>query len=143
VPILSAMPESEYDRIARTLAHLAAAWRDHGDLEILAGLPDGLVDIDILAGSAGHESAGPIPLRLAAELRAALADRLARKGIDPRELQAAELRLRVDTGGILTDRARIVHFDFDWEARLRAAGQEYRAARREDHVWHDREPDRT
>jgi len=135
------MPESEYDRIARTLAHLAAAWRDHGDFEILAGLPDGMVAIDVIAGSARHESAGPIPLRLGDELRAALADRLARKGIDLRELQTAELILRVDTGAIPTDRARIVHFDFDLEVRLHAAGQEYRAARREDHVWHDREPD--
>lgn len=132
------MPESEYERIARVLAHLAAAWRDHGDLETLASLADGAVAIDVLAGSARHESAGTIPLRLASELKTALAERLARKGIDPRELQAAELILRVGTGAIPTDRARIVHFDFDLEVRLWAAGREYRAVRREDHVWHDR-----
>jgi hypothetical protein len=135
------MPEEEYARIARALAHLAASWRDHGDFEILAGLPDGSVSIDVLAGSARHASAGPIPLRLAGELKTALAERLARKGIDPREVQAAELTLRVGTGAIPTDRARIVHFDFDWESRLRAAGREYRDVRREDHVWHVREPD--
>jgi hypothetical protein len=140
------MPEEEYarieeyDRLVRTLAHLAAAWRDYGDFEILASHPDGTVTVDVIAGSARHASAGPLTLRLAADLRAALADRLARKAIDPGGIETAELVLRIDTGAIPTDRARIVHFDFDLEARLRAAGKEYRAARREDHVWHDREP---
>lgn len=140
------MPEEEYARtegyvrLARTLAHLAAAWRDYGDLETLASLPDGTVTVDVLAGTAGHDSAGPVTLRLAAELRNALAERLARKAIDPGEIEAAELALRFATGAIPTDRARIVHFDFDLEARLRAAGKEHRAVRREDHVWHDREP---
>jgi hypothetical protein len=122
------MPEAEFDRLVRALAHLAAAWREYGDLEILAGLPDGSVTVDVVAGSARHGSAGPIPLRLAAELKAALEERLARKGIASGEIQAAELLLR------------IVHFDFELEARLWAAGKEYRALRREDHIWHDREP---
>jgi hypothetical protein len=135
------MPEEEFARIASLLAHLAAAWRDHGDLEALAGLPDGNVAIDVIAGSARHESAGPFELRLGAELKAALADRLARRGIGPGVVQSAEIILRIDTGAIRTDRARIVHFDFDLEARLGAAGEEYRAVRREGHVWHSRETD--
>lgn len=135
------MPEAEFDRLVRALAHLAAAWRDYGDFEILAGLPDGIVTVDVVAGSARHGSAGPIQLRLADELKAALGERLARKGIAPGEIRSGELVLRIDTGAIPTDRARIVHFDFDLEARLWAAGEEYRAFRREDHVWHDRAPD--
>jgi hypothetical protein len=134
------MPEAEFDRLVRAVAHLAAAWRDYADLEILAGLPDGSVTVDVVAGTARHGSAGPIPLRLAAELKTALEERLARKGIASGEIQAAELVLRIDTGAILTDRARIVHFDFELEARLWAVGKEYRALRREDHIWHDRAP---
>jgi hypothetical protein len=135
------MPEEEFERAARFLAHLAAAWRDRDDLEVLAGLPDGTVAIDVLAGEARHETAGRVPLRLAGELRAALADRWARKGIGAGAAEAAGIDLRVATGAIPTDRARIVHFDFDLEARVAAGGKEYRAVRREDHVWHSREPD--
>lgn len=140
MPESSAAPEGEFDRICRSLLHLAAAWRDHGDLEALAGLPDGIVSIDLIAGSARHASSGSVTLRLAEALREALADRVARKGISPGEIREAEFLLRADTGAIRTDRARIVHFDFDLEARLRTAEKEYRAVRREDHVWHVREP---
>src|SRR4051812_40524166 len=119
------MPEEEYARIVRALAHLAAAWRDRCDFEALAALPDGTVVIDVMEGAARHESAGPVPLRLAPELQAALAERMARKGLAPKDVQVGELTLRFDTGAIATDRARIVHFDFDLEARLRAGGKEY------------------
>ena len=126
---------------ARFLVHLAAGWRDWEDLETLARLPDGTIDIDILAGAARHDRSGPIPLRLAAELRQALEARWARKGVDPGAVEAAGLVLRADTGAVRTDRNRIVHFDFDLEAWLRANARELRASRREAHVWHAREPE--
>jgi hypothetical protein len=53
----------------------------------------------------------------------------------------ATLELGTETGAIRTDRDRIVHFDFGIEAKVGAEGREYRASRREDHVWHAREPD--
>jgi hypothetical protein len=134
------MPEAEYDRIAAYLAHIAAGWRDWGDLETLARLPDGTVSIDILAGGAVHGTAGPVALRLAPALEASLAERLARKGIAVGTVDSATLELRMDTGAIRTDRKRIVHFDFGIEAKVGAEGREHRASRREDHVWHAREP---
>jgi hypothetical protein len=135
------MQNGEYDRLAAYLAHIAAGWRDWGDLETLARLPDGLVSIDILAGEARHGTAGAIALRLTAALREALAERLARKGIAEGTISAAALGLRMDTGAVRTDRARIVHFDFGIEAKVDAERREHRASRREDHVWHAREPD--
>ena len=134
------MAAEVYARIAQALAHIAAGWRDWDDLEALARLPDGEVEIDVRSGAARHDSAGPLALRLGAELRAALETRLARKGLPPQAIDSAVLGLRFHTGAIRTDRARIVHFDFDLEARVRAEGGEYRASRREDHVWHAREP---
>lgn len=133
------MREEEFGRIAKLLAHIAAGWRDPADLEALARLPDGRVEIDILAGTARHGTSGPVALRLADGLKAALLERLDRKGIPRGETEAAALDLRTDGGAVRTDRARIVHFDFDLEARLRAGGREYRASRREEHVWHARE----
>lgn len=135
------MQDGEFDRIARYLVHLAAAWRDRGDLETLATLPDGTVALDLSAGTARHGAAGPIPFRMASELGTALADRLARKGIAPGAVESAGLVLRFATGAVRTDRDRIVHFDFDLECRLRADGKDYRASRREEHIWHAREPE--
>jgi hypothetical protein len=135
------MPEPEFARIARWLAHLAAGWRDWDDLEALARLPDGTVRVDIRAGTATHGTAGPVALRLAPALRDALEERLAAKGIPPAAVEAAVLDMRVDTGAIRTERRHIVHFDFDLEARVRAKGEDYPASRREDHVWHARERD--
>jgi hypothetical protein len=133
------MAEDEYARIAAYLAHVAALWRDWSDLETLARLPDGTVSIDAVAGGARHGTAGPIALRLADALKTGLAERLARKGIG--DALTATLELGVYTGAIRTDRDRIVHFDFAIEARIGAEGREYRASRREDHVWHAREPE--
>jgi hypothetical protein len=145
------MAEDEYARIAAYLAHVAALWRDWSDLETLARLPDGTVSIDAVAGGARHGTAGPIALRLADALKTGLAERMARKGIvsgsgnpgsaGSGDALTATLELGVDTGAIRTDRARIVHFDFAIEARVGAEGREYRASRREDHVWHAREPE--
>ncbi len=133
------MEAEEYARAARAMAHLAAGWRDRDDLETLAALPDGTAILDLLSGTARLEDGRPMPLRLAPALQAALAERLGRKG--PATADRAELILRWGTGAIATDRSRIVHFDFDLEARVGAGDGEYRAARREDHVWHSREPD--
>jgi hypothetical protein len=143
------LPEEEYPRLAAHLAHVAALWRDGSDLETLARLPDGIVSIDAMTGEARHATAGPIALRLADALRTGLAERLARKGLAVGAGNAvgnggaltATLELATDTGAIRTDRDRIVHFDFGIEAKVGAAGREFRASRREDHVWHAREPD--
>lgn len=151
------MPEEEYPRLAAYLAHIAALWRDGSDLEILARLPDGIVSIDAVTGGARHATAGPIALRLADALRTGLAERLARKGMAAGAADAAGnpagtgsaagsgvaltaiLELAIDTGAIRTDRDRIVHFDFGIEAKVGAEGREFRASRREGHVWHARE----
>ncbi len=145
------MSESEYTRLAAYLAHIAAGWRDWGDLETLARLPDGTVSIDIPAGVAVHTAArgtapgttaaDPVSLNLAGVLRASLGERLARKGIPTAKLDAAVLELNCDTGAVRTDRDRIVHFDFGIEARITAEGRDHRSSRREDHVWHAREAD--
>lgn len=135
------MHGTDLERLAKVLPHMAARWRWHADLETLAGLPDGEVRIDVLAGTALHASAGPIGLRLAGELRAGFADQLARKGIAPDSVRAAEVVIRTDTQGVLTDRSRIVHFDFRISARLETDAGAFLAEQEEPHVWHSRAPE--
>jgi hypothetical protein len=133
------MLEKDLTQAAKALAHFAARWRDWDDLETLAGLPDGAIEIDVLQAEARHAATGAVRLRLPEALRADLFERLARKGIDPAAVRAAGLSLRMDTAAIRTDRARIVHFDFGLEARVDAGEGERRASQREEHVWHARE----
>jgi hypothetical protein len=132
------MHEKDFGLLAQVLPHMAARWRLPSDLEILAELPDGMIDLDVVAGTARHASAGPVPLRLAAELRAGLADQLARRGIAASEVRSALVTLAMDTGAVLTDKARIVHFDFRIASRLDTESGVFSASQTEDHVWHER-----
>ncbi len=135
------MHEKEFALLARVLPHMAARWRWHADLELPAGLPDGEIDIDALAGTAFHPVTGMLPLRLAAEMRAGLADQLERKGIDRAELTAAKVVIRFATDAVRTDKTRIVHFDFRIAARLETTSGTFTAEQDELHVWHSREPE--
>jgi hypothetical protein len=124
--------------MAKVLPHLFARWRDWEDLEILARLPDGIVTIDGLAGTAGHQSETPIPLRIAREIRSGLMDQLVRKEIQASRIREAVVRIRVDSSQVKTDRNRIVHFDFHIASRIHAEAGVFEATQVEEHVWHDR-----
>ncbi|MDB5104116.1 MAG: hypothetical protein JWP91_1805 [Fibrobacteres bacterium] len=132
------MQDKDFALLAKVLPHMFARWRHAEDFEILAGLPDGEVRIDALTGTAGHALAGPIPLRIAAELKAGLDDQLARKGIAKADLPEAGLTVTVDTSAVKTDRTRIVHFDFRIRSRIRTVDKVFEASQDEEHVWHER-----
>lgn len=135
------MHEKELGRLAKVLPHLAARWRWPADLETLAGLPDGEVVVDVLAGTARHAQAGPINLRLTEELKAGFSDQLTRNSIAPAFVEEALVVLKVDTGAVRTDRDRIVHFDFRISAHLRSPAGGFSGEQEELHVWHSRAPD--
>jgi hypothetical protein len=132
------MHDKDFTLLAKVLPHMFARWRDPQDLEVLANLPDGVIALDALAGSARHSSAGPIPLRIAGELAAGLADQLSRKGIARTTVLEAGLTVEVDTAKVKTDRNRIVHFDFRIASLIRTEAATFRASQNEEHVWHDR-----
>jgi hypothetical protein len=139
--------------LAKVLPHMFARWRDWEDFETLAGLPDGIIAIDALAGTASHtpashpttasEAAGgaeaaPIRLRIAREIRSGLMDQLVRKEIQTSRIREAVLRIGLDSSQVKTDRNRIVHFDFHIAARIHAEAGVFEASQIEEHVWHDR-----
>jgi hypothetical protein len=132
------MHDKDFTLLAKVLPHLFARWRDPGDFEVLAGLPDGAITLDALNGSARHESAGSITLRIAKELAAGFADQLSRKGISRDMVLEAGLTVAVDTSKVKTDRDRILHFDFRMASLIRTATATFTASQDEEHVWHDR-----
>jgi hypothetical protein len=136
--LLPGMHDKDFTLFARVLPHLFARWRDAGDFEVLAALPDGEISLDALTGSARHFQAGPIVLRIAEELAAGFADQLSRKGIAQATVLEAGLTVAVDTTKVKTDRARIVHFDFRIVSRIRTETASFTASQDEEHVWHER-----
>ncbi|MEO6094883.1 MAG: hypothetical protein ABIW76_04075 [Fibrobacteria bacterium] len=125
--------------MAKLLPHLFARWRDPQDLEILANLPDGVITLDALTGTARHDPAGSITLRIAKALAAELADQLLRKGIVRTALLEARLTVTVESSRVKTDRNRIIHFDFGTASLIRTQSATYSASQYEEHVWHDRQ----
>lgn len=132
------MHEKELSLMAKVLPHMFARWRLPVDFETMSDLADGEIVIDVKAGTARHSQAGPILLRIAAELKAGMDSQMAAKGIAAGEIRAAFVTVEVDTSGVRTDRKRIVHFDFRISSRLETEGGVFTASQTEDHVWHTR-----
>jgi len=108
------------------------------DLEVLAALPDGTLQIDILSGIATHSSNTQVELHIAVELQAWLLHRLAESTISPSDIEAAALTARIRTDRIATNRKRIVSFDFAVESVIATSERQYRGELQEVHQWHTR-----
>jgi hypothetical protein len=132
--------QREFGLLARVLPHMFARWRLPRDLETLAGLPDGGLLIDALAGTARHERAGVLDLAIAEELRAGLDSHLLKKNIPRESVSQAMVIVVTDTSQVKTDRNRIVHFDFRIACRILADEGEFLGSQTEEHVWYERNP---
>jgi hypothetical protein len=69
------MRRKRLQEFANNLCQMLTA-RLNEDLEFLAELPDGVLEIDLLNGQAQHGHAGPISLHITDELKAWLHDQL-------------------------------------------------------------------
>ena len=110
------------------------------DLELLAGLPDGTLTIDVLAGTAGHSVNGSISLHIAGELKAWLDHRLSESGIERSEVDTASVVAAIRTDRVATNRKRIISFDFSVDSTIATAERQYRGKLCEVHRWHSRVP---
>ena len=135
------MHEKDLSLLARVLPHMVARWRLPRDLEVLASLPDGRIRIDVLGGTAEHESTGPVELEIARELKAGLESQLEKKGIPRDALLEAVVSIDSDTSRVKTDRNSIVHFDFRIASRILARVGTFEGSQDEEHIWHSREAD--
>jgi hypothetical protein len=123
---------------ADVLCHMAIGWRMEDDLEKLAELLDGSIEVNILTGRALHSQAGDLSLRIAGEMQAWLKQRLSVDRIPEDAVVRAEIRLDVRTDRIRTDKKRIVSFDWDCHSILATDERTYESQLAEAHTWHRR-----
>ena len=125
---------------ANSLCHMLVGWRMGEDLELLADLPDGTLNLDVLSGTATHSVNGHVNLHIARELQAWLQHRLLKSRIEPSSIAQAAVTATVRTNRIASNRMRIVSFDFAVDSIIETADREYRGKLCEVHQWHSRMP---
>ena len=126
--------------LANTLCQMLVGWRMGEDFEVLAELPDGTVSINVLAGTASHDTGGAIQLHIAGELQAWLSHRLSVSRISAQAITAAEVTAKICTDRIATNRKRIVSFDFSVQSIISTDECIYTGQLHETHRWHSRLP---
>jgi hypothetical protein len=108
------------------------------DLEVFSGLPDGIVGIDLLAGTANHSGAGPLQLQVVRPLLTWLRSQLAQHNIDLSELTMTVIAADYCTGNIPTNRSKIVSFDWKCHCRISTEEKQYVGRVAERHLWFPR-----
>ncbi|WP_462116760.1 hypothetical protein [Lysobacter xanthus] len=108
------------------------------DLEKLAELPDGRLEIDVLRGEASHSSGVEPHLFIAGELQAWLVSRLSQLAIPAAAVVKAEVVADIRTHLLATNRKRIVSFDFAVISLVATEEREYHGSLTETHSWHSR-----
>ena len=124
--------------IANTLCQMLVGWRMGSDLEVLADLPDGAIDFDLLGETAVHSAVGPINLGVTGELSSWLRKRLNSLAIPMEAIAGAKLQASFRTDRVATNRKKIVSFDWACESALLTDEREYRGQLAEKHTWHSR-----
>jgi hypothetical protein len=124
--------------VANTVCAMLVGWRMGQDLEILAELPDGTLEFDLIEQTATHSVVGPVRLHIAAEIGAWLIWRLKDLAIPVDALRTARLRAQIRTDRIATNRKRIVSFDWTCESEISTDEKRYLGRLVEKHIWHKR-----
>ena len=126
--------------LANTLCQMLVGWRMAEDLEVLAELPDGVLSIDVLAGTASHSVGGAVQTSIAGELQAWLLHRLSVTDIPIAAICSAQITAHICTDRIATNRKKIISFDFAVESVIATDQRSYAGRLREIHHWHSRVP---
>jgi hypothetical protein len=113
-------------------------WRMQTDLETLAGLPDGALELNLLRGTASHKVAGPLDLYIAKEIQAWLQQESTKDGVDLSQLNEATLVVDIKTDLVKTNKKKVVCFSFNCNSRLVTNEKTYSANVAEVHKWHER-----
>ena len=117
---------------------MAIGWRMAQDLETLADLPDGNIEIDLLRGIAAHSTVGQIDLWIAKEMQAWLKNRLEADRIPKNQISEAHVCLCSNTDRIKTDKSRIVSFDWECHSLIATDEKTYESQLKLAHRWHKR-----
>jgi hypothetical protein len=124
--------------LANALCPMSVGARISPDLSILADLPDGTIEVDLLRATAHHSTAGPIDLHLPGELSSWLQERLASLSIPREAIRTARVSATYQTDRLPTNRDKIVSFDWRCNSALATDEKEYQGSLLESHTWHHR-----
>lgn len=125
---------------ADIICKMFVGWRMGDDFELLASLPDGIIDINLIDSTATHGIIGKLDLHVAKEITAWLRLEMEKDNIDYSEIKNASLRVVVNTGHVSTNKKMIVCFDFDCQSKIETSSTTYEATLKELHKWHTRKP---
>jgi hypothetical protein len=124
--------------LANTLCQMLVGWRMTEDLEILAALPDGTLSIDVLSGTVSHDVAGDIQLYIGGELQSWLSHRFRVYLIPLQAVLAAMVTAQIRTDLLVTNRQRIVSFDFSIRSLITTNECSYIGQLQGVHRWYTR-----
>ncbi|MFK7927730.1 MAG: hypothetical protein AB8H79_06060 [Myxococcota bacterium] len=118
-----------FNHYADTLPKMLVGWRMGTDLNTLAALPDGVVQIDVLRGEARSEGK-PVELWIAGELQAWLAQSLIENGLAEDVFDAAVLK-----ASITKTVGKGVELRWSIHTELRSGPDVYRSELTDVHRW--------
>ncbi len=132
------MGRKRCNHYADVVCRMFMGWRMHEDLEILALLPDGNLTLNLLEGTANHESVGSLELHIAKEIQTWLAQESQKDGIRITDIVSATLSVQIKTDSVKTNRKKVVCFSFNCQSNFQMSDRTYTANVSETHHWHER-----
>jgi hypothetical protein len=108
------------------------------DLETLAELQDGTIEINLLDSSTQHSHAGSLSLQVTNELKAWLHNRLNESNVPVSAITVAKLEVQINTQRVATDHKRIILFEFHLQSVLSTDEAIYSNERQIGLKWHNR-----
>jgi hypothetical protein len=109
------------------------------DLERLAALPDGILTVDLVAGTARHSSQpDPIDLEIVGHLSQWLKTRFGEQAL-ANHLAHAVLTVSIRTDRVATDRKRVIPFDWMCDNSVASRDGKTRTGTSRGLTWYDRD----
>lgn len=127
-----------FQGIANTLGEKLVAWRDRSDLEVIASLPDGFLEVDLLGGRATHSASGDIELRALGRLQDWLRARTEALGLSETPLCSVTLSASYRTDRVDTNHNKVVLFDWTCVARLETDARVFTGREATNDLWFTR-----
>jgi len=120
---------------ANVFCQMFVGWRMTDDFVTLASLPDGVLTIDVLAGTCQHNHVGQVDMHIAREISAWFLDRLNKHHIPRAHIVTADLTVNMAKHPIESKRQRGVTFDWACQSRIQVVDRSYTGELYETHTW--------
>lgn len=120
---------------AYVFCQMFMGWRMAQDLEIFASLPDGILTIDVLAGTCNHDSQGVVQTYIAGEISAWFTHQLEHLQIPSTEILKAMLTINLKRLPQPSKRKKGITFAWTCDAVITNVDREYTAHLSEPHTW--------